>query len=136
MDTTTTADIYSEYIFAWREHERESQLRIQQRAAQARAAADTCAAHLVERYNVTRVWLFGSLMQPQRAHAKTDIDLAVEGLAPAAYFAALADLYTLVEPGIEIDLVPIETAQPMLLQRIFSEGQILYATKQDTRPDR
>ena len=68
-------------------------------------------------------------------HALADIDLAVEGLAPADYFMALAGLYTLVDTGVEIDLVPIETAQPLVSKRIFSEGEILYAAKQDTGPD-
>ena len=134
MDTTSV-DIYSEYIVAWREHEREAQLRTQERAARARAAAETCAAYLAEHHDVRRVWLFGSLVQPLRAHAQTDIDLAVEGLAPADYFMALAGLYTLVDTGVEIDLVPIETAQPLVSKRIFSEGEILYAAKQDTGPD-
>ena len=119
MDTTSVG-IYSEYIVAWREHEREAQLRTQERAARARAAAETCAAYLAEHHDVRRVWLFGSLVQPLRAHAQTDIDLAVEGLAPADYFMALAGLYTLVDTGVEIDLVPIETRHSRWYQNVYS----------------
>ena len=132
---TRNVDLYSEYISAWRKHETESQLLVRARAARARKAAEECARWLAARYDVQRVWLFGSLAQAQHAHARTDIDLAVEGLAPVDYFAALAGLYVLVEPGVEIDLVPIETAQPTMREHIYCEGLILYATEQCTGPD-
>ena len=61
--------------------------------------------------------------------------MAVEGLAPDAYFAALAGMYALVEPGVEIDLVPIEIAQPAIRQRILSEGQVLYESQHDSGSD-
>lgn len=132
---TNTVDLYSEYISAWRTHETADQTLIQERAVRARKAAEECARWLADRYGVQRVWLFGSLAQPQPAHARTDIDLAAEGLAPRDYFAALASLYSLVEPGVEIDLVPIETAQPTMRERIFREGLILHATEQSAGPD-
>lgn len=126
MDATGT-DAYAEYIIGWREHERQTLRRIQERAVHAKAAAEKCARFLAATYKVQRVWLFGSLVQLDRVHQGTDIDLAVEGLAPADYFAALADMYGLVEPGIEIDLIPIESAQPLIRHHILAEGQILYA---------
>lgn len=132
---TNTVNLFSEYISGWRKHETATQIRVQERAARARKAAEECAQWLANRYDVRRVWLFGSLAQSQPAHARTDIDLAVEGLAPVDYFAALAGLYSLVEPGVEIDLVPIETAQSAMREHIFREGLILYATKQSTGPD-
>jgi len=126
MDATGT-DAYAEYIIGWREHERQTLRRIQERAVHAKAAAEKCARFLATTYKVQRVWLFGSLVQPQEAHDRSDMDLAVEGLAPADYFAALAAIYDLVEPGIEIDLVAMETAQIPLRQHILSKGLTLYA---------
>lgn len=134
MDATGT-DAYAEYIIGWREHEQQTLRRIQERAVHAKAAAEKCARFLATTYKVQRVWLFGSLVQPTRTHARTDIDLAVEGLAPDAYFAALAGMYALVEPGVEIDLVPIEIAQPAIRQRILSEGQVLYESQHDSGSD-
>ena len=126
MDATGT-DAYAEYIIGWREHEQQTLRRIQERAVHAKAAAEKCARFLATTYKVQRVWLFGSLVQPQEAHDRSDMDLAVEGLAPADYFAALAAIYDLVEPGIEIDLVAMETAQIPLRQHILSKGLTLYA---------
>lgn len=49
---------------------------------------------LVERHGARRVWLFGSLVAGQPT-AESDVDLAVDQLPKAAYFAALADLMAL-----------------------------------------
>ena len=124
---TKSTDHYAEYVVAWREREKLTRRHILDRAAQARQLSESCADLLVEMHHVRHVWLFGSLLLPQDVHARSDVDLAVEGLAPADYFTALAALYELVGPGIEIDLVAMETAQSTLRQHILSEGLTLYA---------
>ena len=124
---TKSTDHYAEYVAAWREREAISHRHVVDRATKARQACELCADLLAETYHVRKVWLFGSLVQPQEAHDRSDMDLAVEGLAPADYFAALAAIYDLVEPGIEIDLVAMETAQIPLRQHILSKGLTLYA---------
>ena len=77
---------------------------------------------LIERHQAGRVVLFGSLATGSYSEI-SDVDLAVEGLAPERYFQALADLMDLV--GGPVDLVRIEDAVPSLRSCIEEEGRIL-----------
>jgi predicted nucleotidyltransferase len=69
------------------------------------------------------VILFGSLLDPQRFHLSSDIDLAVEGLAPLDYFTAVAQLQDL--SPFKIDLVRLERCKPSLKAAILAEGKRL-----------
>lgn len=120
---------YAEYITGWREHEAAEQQRIIARAYSARAAVDACVSVLIRKYRVQRVWLFGSLLDPEQAHKQTDIDLAVQGLDAAAYFSALAEVYHCLPFGVDLDLVTMETAQPSLREHILQTGELLYERK-------
>jgi predicted nucleotidyltransferase len=68
------------------------------------------------------VLLFGSLAAGRCAPG-SDIDLAVEGLAPERYFDALADLMALFEAP--VDLVRTEDAAPSLAARLEAEAVVL-----------
>lgn len=92
------------------------------RASRLLADAAEARSLLVSRYGARRVWLFGSLVAGQPA-PESDVDLAVEGLASAAYFNALADLMALF--GGPVDLVRFEEACDSLRDRIRSEGHEL-----------
>ncbi|NOZ49225.1 MAG: nucleotidyltransferase domain-containing protein [Chloroflexi bacterium] len=117
---------YAEYIVAWKQrHEREQAASLA-RATSAEGVAQRCAQLLADGYGVKRVWLFGSLLHHESFHAKSDIDLAVEGLSERKYFEALARMYELAPPGLEIDLVVMESAQFSLKEHILSSGRILY----------
>jgi predicted nucleotidyltransferase len=73
---------FASYVAAHRaelERERES---LPALAAQALAAAKAAAARIAERLDVTRIYLFGSLARGG-FRPDSDIDLAVEGLAPS-----------------------------------------------------
>lgn len=120
---------YADYITAWRRRENAERQKTQERTLQAKAIAAHCAELLAETYGVRRVWLFGSLLSPESARVDADIDLAVEGLAPARYFAALASLYRHLPPGMELDLVAMETAQPALRQHILEKGLLIHANQ-------
>lgn len=50
----------------------------------------TFGSLLAERFHANRVYLFGSINQPDKFRAASDIDVAVEGLAEGGYFPALA----------------------------------------------
>ena len=120
------ASVYQPYIAAWRKRRAEEQQRQQARAAAGRELARQCARFLAAQYGARRVILFGSLARGEAVHAQSDIDLAVEGLAPAVYFRALAQVWQLLPLDVELDLVPLETARPELLEHIAEEGIVLY----------
>lgn len=89
--------------------------------ADALAAANACAERLRARFGARRVIIFGSAMGNTPWHSRSDIDLAVEGLAPELFWRAWADLEDLLPPGLSVDLIPLETAGPALRARILGE---------------
>jgi len=74
-------------------------------------------------YGARKVILFGSLVRGD-ARPDSDIDLAVEGLAPADTFRALARATGVA--GRHVDLVPLEDARPEVLAIIAREGEVLF----------
>ena len=120
-------DPYMSYRLAWERRWREAAQRRQERTRMARRMAESCTRLLVDRFGAQRVYLFGSLVSGGRPHNRSDIDLAVEGLASGGvYWRALAELWRCLPPGIQLDLVPIEDADPELVERILKEGELLH----------
>jgi predicted nucleotidyltransferase len=79
------------------------------------------SAALKTRFGARRVILFGSLIDAEWFAPDSDVDLAVEGLAPEAFWQA----WRLVEDIIDdrpVDLIEVETAKPSLLQAIQQYG--------------
>lgn len=116
---------YQEYVQAWRKRWAKREQDRLDRAQQLRQIARECARRLVHDYHAERVYLFGSLLNDDRVHARSDIDLAVEGLDGDLYLRALADLWKLLPEGAELDLVPLEQAWPSMLERVKTEGIVL-----------
>lgn len=80
------------------------------------------AANILKKdFSATKVVVFGSLIQPQLFHLRSDIDLAVWGLAEKQYLRALAHLLSL-NPTISVDLIRIEEASNTLQTIITKEG--------------
>lgn len=128
---------YLLYREAWQRRWREADKKRQERIHLARQASETCARLLVERHGARRVYLFGSLVGSRTIHDRSDIDLAVEGLGPGrAYWRALAQLWACLPPGIELDLVPLEDADPELVEQILKEGELLYGGRALRQPAR
>jgi predicted nucleotidyltransferase len=96
--------------------------RAEGRAARLRALLPQAKRALIERYGVRRVILFGSLASG-RVSDRSDVDLAVEGMASEVYFPALADLMGLL--GCPVDLVRVEDALPSLRAAIDADGVLL-----------
>jgi predicted nucleotidyltransferase len=101
----------------------ESQKR--QRVLRLRRVAQDCAHRLVREFGVSKVYLFGSLVEESLVHDRSDIDLAVEGLEGKLYWRALSALWALLPAGIELDLVLLERAWPGLAERVRTEGELL-----------
>ena len=74
---------------------------------------------------VTRIWLFGSATGKRPMDARSDLDFAVEGLAPGREYGLWSELdEKLTRP---LDLVRCEDAPPLLLSEI-RKGILLYET--------
>lgn len=115
---------FAAYAAAWKRRARERETEDRRRAEEALAEARRAARILAERYGVTRVTLFGSLAWPRPFRHDSDIDLAVEGLAPEHFFRADAELAR--EIPFPVDLKPLPDCWPSLRERIEREGLVLY----------
>jgi len=87
--------------------------------------ARECSTFLKEKYNVKKVYIIGSLVKGI-FHDMSDIDLVVEGLPEKLYIKALTDLYDLLLPGMELNLIPFEDAFDTLKEKTVKEGQLVY----------
>jgi predicted nucleotidyltransferase len=90
------------------------------RAESALGIARHLARILRERWGASRVYLHGSLARGA-SHARSDIDLAVEGLPPARLLDAAMDLEDAAAPFV-VDLLPIERLPRSWRERIKRAG--------------
>ena len=93
------------------------ELQRSQRREHAWHAARQAADLLKHAYHASRVVVFGSLIDPDRFHPWSDVDLAVWGLAPEDYFEAVARALDM-GGEIKIDLLLAERAKPFLQEAI------------------
>lgn len=98
--------------------------RLSQRHQQAWETAKHAALLLKDEFGATRVVAFGSLLQPQLFHLRSDIDLAVWGLNESDYYRAVSRLLSLT-PDMEIDLIEFEHARQTLQTVIENNGVVL-----------
>jgi len=98
----------------------------EKRKEQALETAEACIRLLKERFGARRVILFGSIVGQGIWHERSDIDLAVEGLAPAEFFPAYSACRDLLPRGLdlELDLVSLEDAYPEMRARILGEVEM------------
>ncbi len=83
--------------------------------------ARQAANRLREKYGVTRVRVFGSLLHPSHFDSRSDIDLAVEGLDVGSYWAAVAELYFF-DKEISIELVEPRSCPDAVWSAVELEG--------------
>lgn len=94
-----------------------------ERRKAAEAAAQECVRVLKENFDAREAYVFGSLRGDSPWNERSDVDIAVEGLAPGRYIDALVTLYELLPEGMELDLVPLERAVPELAA--LAKGEIV-----------
>jgi len=123
-DSEDRTSRYAPYAEAWRRRFAEQRAAGEEHRTRALQAAQRAADILVERYGVRKVVLFGSLAWRQ-PDPTSDIDLAVEGLAPERFFRADAELAR--DIPIPVDLKLLSECPPMLRRRIEEEGVVLHA---------
>ena len=95
------------------------------RKEELREAADRCISVLRDKYKIKRAFLIGSLAKGF-VHGKSDIDLVVEGLSPNLYMKALTELWDLLPPGVELNLIPFEDAFETLKEKTVNEGELKF----------
>ncbi len=72
--------------------------------------AHKAAALLKERFGASRVIVFGSLLRPEVFDERSDVDLAVWGVADDKYLRAVAAV-TALDREISVDLVQMELSR-------------------------
>lgn len=122
--TDAGEDPHAPYIEAWKRRIAAREAADRKFAGEAMEVAREAAGRLVEGFGVERVILFGSLAGWRRFRRDSDIDLAVDGLAPQPFIRADADLaWHLSAP---IDLKLLDDCPSLLRQRIEEEGVVLH----------
>jgi predicted nucleotidyltransferase len=110
------------WIRGWKERIRAEEERRSAHTAALREGARAAAEALME-MGVRRVWLFGSVAG-NSTHARSDIDLAIEGLEAKELFKAWDIAGHAVGSGVTVDLIRIEEASPRLRKQIEA-GEVL-----------
>jgi predicted nucleotidyltransferase len=101
------------------------------RRQQAYQAATSQAPAVISNYlDVGVAYLFGSVLRPGSFHAKSDIDIAVEGITPEAYSSLWRDL-EVVLPDWFIDLreLPVNSS---FTEIVKLTGEKIYERKNTT----
>ena len=107
------------YRQAARRREKRRKAEIAARHERAWEIACEAAGILKEDYGASRVVVFGSIVQLERFHRMSDIDIAVWDVQK--YFRAVTSLLD-IDPMFDVNLVPAEDASPSLLAGIEKDG--------------
>jgi uncharacterized protein len=110
------------YIVGARQRQQQKQSRMSDRYELLQTVAHQGAELLKQDFAVARVWLFGSALRRDRIHPRSDVDLAIEGLAEVRYLQAVGRLLDL-HSDVSVDLVMLEDASIGLRDRIMAEGK-------------
>jgi predicted nucleotidyltransferase len=78
---------------------------------------------LVREFGARRVYLFGSLAREGRFHERSDVDLAVEGIAPERFFKAWAAAGAC--SGVPVELVDLDEVRDSMRALILEYGELL-----------
>ncbi|MBN1418243.1 MAG: hypothetical protein JXP34_05665 [Planctomycetes bacterium] len=86
--------------------------------------ARACAEALEQRFGAREVHIVGSLAGQGPWHSRSDIDLAVGGLAPEKYVQAFSALADMLPEGMDLDLIPLEGVPPEVASRLRGESKM------------
>ncbi len=117
---------YSSYITAYIKRNRQEQEALKRHRDKIMKEVQNIALFLVQRYNVTRVILFGSFAKGQHRF-DSDVDIAVEGLSGRDYWKAWGEVDNL--SNIPADLRCLEDFPTEFRNRIFKQGIVIYEGK-------
>lgn len=123
--TIPTLDLSPQQIDEYRltaaERERSRAAKNKPRLERAWALARKAAGILRERYHVTRVAAFGSMLYEARFTEWSDVDIAAWGIAPDQTFRAIGTVMDL-DASIEINLVDVNTCTASLRESIEADA--------------
>ena len=94
------------------------------RRGRAMSVARKAAKLLRDEFGAKEVILFGSLARHGSFSLYSDIDLAVRGIAPEKFYAAISAMMD-VSGDFKIDLVEPEDCSPAMLKNIEKDGKSL-----------
>lgn len=123
MQETITPELMARYRSTARTRQEAHDAETERHRQAAWVAAREAARVLKESFGATRVIVFGSLAHGAWFGSRSDIDLAVEGIPPDAFWRAWCALDRL-GTGVEIDLTAIESA-PTRLRSEIEQGVAL-----------
>jgi predicted nucleotidyltransferase len=107
-----------------RQRQQQYEVELAERHRRAWEVAQQAGQLLKADFQAQKVAVFGSILTPGRFHERSDVDLAVWGLAEPRYYRAVSRLLDL-DPIISVDLVEAEFASPGLMRVIEREGVLL-----------
>jgi predicted nucleotidyltransferase len=111
------------YVRGWLERARLGREADARRRQLLRSRIADAVKVLARDFGVTRVVLFGSLARGT-ATIRSDVDLLVDGLAPARLLDATVAVERILRDA-RVDLVPTDLARPEVRQRAEDEGEVL-----------
>jgi predicted nucleotidyltransferase len=120
-EATVAPEVMARYRRSALAREMVLQRQAEQRLQAAWSIARRAARLLKEDFGGTRVVAFGSLAHGAWFGPRSDVDLAVEGIPPQAFWRAWCALDRL-DPTVDIDLVAIKSAPERLRDQITQQG--------------
>jgi len=93
--------------------------------ARAQADAGTIIDHIREEYHPLRIYQWGSLVHTEHFSERSDIDIAIEGLAHPLDLHRILD-FAETATSMPLDIVPIEEIEPEYAAAIRTNGKVVY----------
>jgi uncharacterized protein len=121
MQPLISPEKMAQYRQTARRRQAEAAARLDGRFQQGRAIARQLADLLRRDFGVERVVLFGSLVDRELFHERSDIDLAAWGIPERRYLAAVAAV-TSFTTAFSVDLARMEEATERLTHVVEEEG--------------
>ncbi|HBG15434.1 MAG TPA: DNA polymerase subunit beta [Firmicutes bacterium] len=113
---------YQPYIQAWQERFKQDVILAVKRKRDAQIVAERMVSILLRKYKVKEVYLFGSVIIPDKEFSiGSDIDLGVSGLSTEDFYQAWNEIETLSE--FEVDLIDLDHCSPEFRIKVLSEGR-------------
>lgn len=111
------------YVTSWRKRNKLERQNNYKRYQQARKTIPIII-EILKKYEVEKIFLFGSACQQEKFNRHSDIDIAVLGLSDQKFFKAYGEL--IMNLDFEIDLKPYEKLDQLMKDRILKQGEVIY----------